>query len=95
MGLLKGSTKDEIEDMIEEEYVSTYLIDTAVWPAVQAINFRYVPARFQAIYVNVISLGWAGFLSIVTNPVAAHNHVPDIPQRLQQRSENVTKPARY
>lgn len=70
MGLLKGSSKTEIKELIEEEYVPTFIIDTAIWPVAQAINFRFVPARFQALYVNVISLGWAGFLSLVTNPSA-------------------------
>lgn len=74
MGVLKGSSAQEIKELVEEEYVNTFVIDTMVWPIVQAVNFRYVPGRFQAIYVNVISLGWAGFLSLVTNPSSPEEH---------------------
>ena len=93
MGVLKGDSPKEIKNLIEEEYVTTFAIDTAVWPIVQAINFRYVPARFQALYVNIISLGWAGFLSIVTNPSDTHDHDNHhTPPRLQVSHETVAKP---
>lgn len=83
MGLLKGSSSTEIKELVEEEYVPTFLIDTAVWPIAQAINFRFVPARFQALYVNFISLGWAGFLSLVTNPSSPEEHGHHTPPRVQ------------
>ena len=71
MGVLKGSSIDEIKEMVEKEYVTTFAVDTAVWPAAQAINFRFMPPKLQALYVNVISLGWAGFLSMVSNHTPA------------------------
>lgn len=64
-GVLKGSKSDEIKEIVENEYLTTFAVDTAVWPIAQFINFRFVPGRFQALYVNFISLGWAAFLSIV------------------------------
>jgi hypothetical protein len=94
MGILKGSSIAEIKELVEEEYVTTFAYDTAIWPVAQAINFRYVPARFQAIYVNVISLGWAGFLSLVTNPSTPEAHVQPVPTRAKQTLE-VTKPSRH
>jgi Mpv17 / PMP22 family len=52
---------------LKSEYVSTYLYDCMIWMPVQVINFRFVPAPLQAIYVNTFCVGWNGFLSYVHN----------------------------
>lgn len=96
MGVLKGSSATEIKELVEEEYVPTFIIDTAVWPIAQAINFRFVPARFQALYVNFISLGWAGFLSLVTNPSSPEEHGQHTPPRIQKQPHDelpISKPS--
>ncbi|XP_049852614.1 uncharacterized protein LOC126332781 isoform X2 [Schistocerca gregaria] len=67
MGLMQGHELSEIKSAIKKSYLTTFCADTAIWPAIQAINFAFVPVRFQALYVNVISMGWAGFLSWVVN----------------------------
>lgn len=71
----------DVENIIEEEYINTFIIDTAVWPAAQAVNFRFVPARMQALYVNVVSLGWAGFLSVVSNQTYKQEATIEVPPR--------------
>lgn len=96
MGALKGSSANEIKELVEEEYVPTFMIDTAVWPIAQAINFRFVPARFQALYVNFISLGWAGFLSLVTNPSSPEEHGAHSPPRATKQPRHdlaISKPS--
>jgi protein Mpv17 len=82
-----GLDPEPIKKKLKDEYLHTFAVDCAIWPAVQFINFRFVPLHLQAVYVNVVSLGWAGFLSFVNarsekankpaattlpNPSAAH-----------------------
>lgn len=94
MGALKGDSPSDIKKLVEDEYVTTFAIDTAVWPIAQAINFRYVPSRFQALYVNFISIGWAGFLSLVSNPSKTIEE-PVVPKRHTSTNAYVAKPAKH
>jgi hypothetical protein len=87
MGTLNGSNPNEIKEMVKDEYIRTFAIDTAVWPIAQAINFRLVPARFQALYVNFISIGWAAFLSLVTSPAVVETPYVEPPKKLQPTLE--------
>ena len=46
-------------------YLETYIADCLVWPALQWLNFSYVPLRYQVLYVNGCNLLWNSFLSLV------------------------------
>lgn len=48
-------------------YLQTYIADCMVWPPLQLINFTFVPVRFQFLFVNVASLAWNTFLSLMAN----------------------------
>jgi protein Mpv17 len=67
MNVSEGKTWEDYKTTIKTEYAHTFALDCAVWPAAQYLNFRYVPTRFHALYVNAISLGWASFLSYVAH----------------------------
>ena len=36
-----------------------------LWPAVQLINFRFVPGPLQVPFINAIILGWSAFLALL------------------------------
>ena len=36
-----------------------------LWPAVQLVNFRFVPPPLQVPFINVIVLGWSAFLALL------------------------------
>ncbi|KAJ5340050.1 Mpv17/PMP22 [Penicillium brevicompactum] len=44
-----------------------YKANLAVWPFVQGINFAFVPLELRVLVVNVISLGWNCFLSMMNS----------------------------
>eukprot|EP01122_Echinamoeba_exundans_P000914 TRINITY_DN10858_c0_g1_i1.p1 TRINITY_DN10858_c0_g1~~TRINITY_DN10858_c0_g1_i1.p1 ORF type:complete len:207 (+),score=30.32 TRINITY_DN10858_c0_g1_i1:31-651(+) len=67
MNISEGKSWEDYKTTIKTEYAHTFALDCAVWPAAQYLNFRYVPTRFHALYVNAISLGWASFLSFVAH----------------------------
>jgi protein Mpv17 len=43
--------------------------DWSFWPAVQAINFRYVSPNFRVVYVAVATYAWNTFLSYMKHKV--------------------------
>jgi protein Mpv17 len=82
--LIGGEPLSQAKKKINDEYVETYLIDCAIWPALQVINFRYVPARYTAAVVNGFNLIWISYLSYVQHkhlgyvaPTAAFDSHPD------------------
>jgi protein Mpv17 len=36
-----------------------------LWPAVQVINFKFVPPPLQVPFINVVVLGWSAFLALL------------------------------
>ena len=36
-----------------------------LWPAVQLVNFRFVPPPLQVPFINVVVLGWSAFLALL------------------------------
>jgi protein Mpv17 len=67
MKFLEGHGVDEVKTTVKNEYVNTFILDCAIWPGAQYLNFRYIPLKFQGLYVNGISLAWASFLSFVSH----------------------------
>lgn len=61
MGLLKKSLREGIDD-IKHKFLGIYVLDCAVWPMAQMINFSFVPQHLQPVYVNVLNIGWNAFL---------------------------------
>lgn len=51
----------------KEVFATTFAIDCAVWPPLQFINFKYIPVRYQFLYVNILNLFYNAFLSHVAN----------------------------
>lgn len=44
-------------EKLEGAYVEALKKNWMVWPAVQAVNFRFVPLEHRVLLVNVVSLG--------------------------------------
>jgi len=54
MALMEGS---DPKKKIESTYGQALTKNWMVWPAVQAVNFKYVPLEHRVLVVNVVSLG--------------------------------------
>jgi hypothetical protein len=52
---------------MKESFWPTYAADWTVWPAVNAINFRFVPLHLRPTFVCCAQLCWGAYLSSVTN----------------------------
>lgn len=64
MAYLEGSS---VKDRLNQAYLPGLTKNFMVWPWVQFVNFKYVPADLRVLVVNVISLGWNCYLSFLNS----------------------------
>lgn len=58
---------DHSWDHMKQVFRPTFVVDCAVWPALQLVNFKFVPLQYRVLYVNVFNLAWNTFLSMQAN----------------------------
>ncbi|KAI8138425.1 hypothetical protein BJV82DRAFT_481784, partial [Fennellomyces sp. T-0311] len=63
-GLLEGKSFAEIQSKFKNGYIPTITTAYKFWPAVQFVNFYFVPLQYRIIVMNVASLGWNANLSM-------------------------------
>lgn len=63
MGLASGKTFDEVKVDVKRDFLPAFMTEGCAWPMVQAVNFRFVPVRYQLLYVNFFCLLDSAFLS--------------------------------
>lgn len=57
--------------LVKERAWATLHANWLVWPAVQAINFAFIPQKFTVLACNVVGLFWSIALSRLASPSAA------------------------
>jgi protein Mpv17 len=63
MSLLEGSSFSMSMDTVKNKFLDAYLVECAAWSTVQAVNFRFVPVRYQLLVVNLVTVADAAFMS--------------------------------
>lgn len=58
LGVLAGHNWEKIKDTIKNNYVSIMKTSYSIWPAVQLINFYFVPILYRAVFVSTFLLIW-------------------------------------
>jgi len=61
LALFKKSCSEGVDD-IKNKFLGIYVMDCAVWPMAQMINFSFVVPHLQPVYVNVLNIFWNAFL---------------------------------
>ncbi|ORY87816.1 hypothetical protein BCR37DRAFT_375716 [Protomyces lactucae-debilis] len=64
-GLLEGKEQRDISAKLAAAWLPTLIANWKLWPAVQLINFRFVPLEHRLLVVNLVALGWNCVLSAV------------------------------
>lgn len=62
--ILEHGDKRTFEKKIKKVYLSTLAANYSVWPAVQFINFLFMPKQFQVPFSSSVGVLWNCFLSI-------------------------------
>ncbi|KAA8521786.1 hypothetical protein F0562_012459 [Nyssa sinensis] len=63
MGFSTGKSVTQIKEDVKRDFVPAFLVEGGIWPIVQVANFRYIPVRYQLLYVNFFCLLDSSFLS--------------------------------
>ncbi|XP_051129484.1 uncharacterized protein LOC127250320 isoform X2 [Andrographis paniculata] len=63
MGFSSGKTAAQVKEDVKRDFLPALILEGGVWPAVQVANFRYIPVRYQLLYVNFFCLLDSCFLS--------------------------------
>ena len=64
MAYMEGSSPGE---KLRSTYFPALEKNWMLWPAVQTVNFKYVPLQHRVLVVNFVSLGWNCYLSWVNS----------------------------
>ncbi|KAJ5761569.1 hypothetical protein N7533_003608 [Penicillium manginii] len=67
MAIMEGSSPLE---KLKHSWLPAYKANCMVWPFVQGVNFTFVPLELRVLVVNVVSLGWNCFLSLMNSDEA-------------------------
>ncbi|UZJ56929.1 hypothetical protein CBS101457_006249 [Exobasidium rhododendri] len=65
MGFMEGRDMEGIQSKFKEMFIPALLANWKVWPAVQTINFRYMPLRYRVPFTGAVGIAWQVFLSIL------------------------------
>ncbi|KAJ1391789.1 Mpv17/PMP22 [Sesbania bispinosa] len=65
MGFSTGKSVPQIKEDVKRDFLPALILEGGIWPIVQVANFRYVPVRYQLLYVNFFCLLDSCFLSWV------------------------------
>ncbi|GFQ07955.1 pxmp2/4 family protein 2 [Phtheirospermum japonicum] len=63
MGFSSGKTAAQVKEDVKRDFLPALILEGGVWPIVQVANFRFVPVRYQLLYVNFFCLLDSCFLS--------------------------------
>jgi len=55
------------QEKVDKSWWPALQANWMVWPFVQGINFTFVPLQYRVLAVNVVSIGWNCFLSIINS----------------------------
>ena len=72
---LEGHSWKESFSELNDKFMTTLILELAIWPGVQALNFYYVPPPLRLIYLNGAYLVWSIILSYLKHNVS-HKSFP-------------------
>ncbi|KAI0126568.1 hypothetical protein BJ170DRAFT_684153 [Xylariales sp. AK1849] len=64
MAVMEGGSPKE---KLEKSYLPALQTNYLIWPFVQLINFKFVPLVHRVLVVNVVSIGWNCYLSLMNS----------------------------
>ncbi|KAK1408174.1 hypothetical protein QVD17_39809 [Tagetes erecta] len=63
MGFALGKTVTQIKEEMRRDFLPALIVEGGVWGVVQVINFRFIPVKYQLLFVNLFCFLDSCFLS--------------------------------
>ncbi|CAM8919661.1 unnamed protein product [Rhodiola kirilowii] len=63
MGFSTGKSIPQIKEDVKRDFIPAFILEGGFWPVIQVVNFRFVPVKYQLLYVNFFCLLDSSFLS--------------------------------
>ncbi|XP_073314373.1 uncharacterized protein [Primulina huaijiensis] len=63
MGFSTGKSVTQVKQDVKRDFLPALILEGGIWPIVQVANFRFIPVRYQLLYVNFFCLLDSCFLS--------------------------------
>lgn len=67
VGLMEGQPASAAVAATKEKLRPTLLANWTIWPAANLVNFAFIPSEQRILYVNLVYIFWASFLSTMAN----------------------------
>lgn len=64
MAIMEGTSPKE---KLDKSYWTALTANWSVWPFIQLVNFKFIPLVHRVLVVNVISIGWNCYLSMINS----------------------------
>ncbi|KAJ2895119.1 vacuolar membrane protein [Zalerion maritima] len=64
MTVAEGGGKKAVQQKLRDMYFPTLKANYYLWPAVQIINFRFMPVQLQLPFVSTVGIAWTAYLSL-------------------------------
>ena len=77
---LEGHSWADSLKELDDKFLVTFVLDLAIFPAAQALNFYYIPPALRLMYLNGVYLIWSVILSYLKHNVSpSSGHVDNCP----------------
>mmetsp|Transcript_5003 Transcript_5003/g.4793 ORF Transcript_5003/g.4793 Transcript_5003/m.4793 type:complete len:130 (+) Transcript_5003:193-582(+) len=77
MPLMEGKTFEDSKQAVKEKLWPSLLTNWKIWPAVQFLNFYFIPVRFHLLVVNSVAVFWNAYISWMINHSVKHPEEKD------------------
>jgi hypothetical protein len=66
IGALQGTPSAEVHAKIARDFIPLMIANYKVWPLVNVLNFKLIPAKLQVLFGNVVSIFWMSYVITMT-----------------------------
>lgn len=85
MEILKGEGLQDIKFKLQDDYPDVMKMNYKIWPAVQAVNFTFVPVHYRVVTANIVAVFWNTYLAWMSEKTHFH---PELSEDNPVKSES-------